>query len=77
MMDAKEEALALCQKMAWVSVGDEKIHDGISLPFHIAKKCALIAVNVLIEEQTMWQNGQPDPVLYWQSVKEELIKLEL
>lgn len=39
------------------------------------KKCALIAVEYLIEEQTMWQNGQADPVLFWQDVKEAINKI--
>jgi len=36
------------------------------------KQCALIAVEELIKEQTMWQNGQVNPVLYWQEVKTEI-----
>ena len=40
-----------------------------------AKLCALIAVDYLIDEQTMWQNGEPNPVLYWEEVKQELEKL--
>lgn len=40
-----------------------------------AKQCALIAVDYLIKEQDMWQNGEPEPVLYWQEVKQEIEKL--
>jgi hypothetical protein len=40
-----------------------------------AKECALIACEYLIKEQTMWQNGQPKPVLFWQEVKEEIENL--
>ncbi len=40
-----------------------------------AVRCALVAVDELIKEQTMWQNGQTNPVLYWQEVKEEIEKL--
>jgi hypothetical protein len=29
-----------------------------------AKQCAIIAVDELIKEQTMWQNGQLNPVLF-------------
>lgn len=36
---------------------------------------ALIAVDELIKEQTMWQNGQVNPVKFWQAVKKELLKL--
>ena len=42
---------------------------------YTAKWCALIAVNELIDEQTAWQNGQVNPVLYWQEVKQEIEKL--
>ena len=40
-----------------------------------AKNCALICVEELIKEQTMWQNGQTDKVLYWQDVRTEIEKL--
>ena len=40
-----------------------------------AKLYALIAVGELIDEQTSWQNGQVNPVLYWQEVKQEIKKL--
>jgi nitrogenase molybdenum-iron protein alpha/beta subunit len=45
--------------------------------FHskLAKQCALISVDELIKEQTMWQNGEVNPVLYWQEVKQEIEKL--
>jgi hypothetical protein len=41
----------------------------------IAKQCTLIAVDELIKEQTMWQNGEINPKLYWQNVKTEIEKL--
>jgi hypothetical protein len=41
----------------------------------LAKESALIAVDELIKEQTMWQNGEPNPILYWQEVKNEINKL--
>jgi hypothetical protein len=40
-----------------------------------AQQCALIAVDELIDEQTSWQNGQVNPVLYWQEVKKEIEKI--
>ena len=40
-----------------------------------AKQCTRIAVEELIKEQTMWQNGDPNPVLYWQDVLKEIEKL--
>jgi hypothetical protein len=33
--------------------------------YNDAKQCVLIAVDELIKEQTMWQNGEVNPVLYW------------
>ena len=38
----------------------------------MAKQCALIAVDELIKEQTMWQNGEVTPVFYWIEVKKEI-----
>jgi len=38
----------------------------------LSKQCAIIAIDELIKEQTMWQNGEVDPVLYWQEVKKEI-----
>lgn len=38
-------------------------------------KVCLKVVDLLISEQTMWQNGETDPVLYWQEVKSELKKM--
>lgn len=37
-----------------------------------AKQCAKIAVEELIKEQTMWQNGDVNPVLFWQDVLKEI-----
>ncbi len=41
----------------------------------VAKQCAKIAVEEIIKEQTMWQNGDPNPVLFWQEVKKEINEL--
>jgi len=40
-----------------------------------AKKLALITVEELIKEQTMWQNGEINPILFWQEVKKEICDL--
>lgn len=46
-----------------------------AIDFEEAKQYALIAVDELIEEQTMWQNGEVNPYLFWQEVKQEIEKL--
>lgn len=66
MKPEKQKAEELVNKMLWSEFW---------MDHFTAKKCALIAVEELIKEQTMWQNGQPNPVLYWQKVKQEIIKL--
>lgn len=63
---AKEEAEELVAKFS--AVGLQQRSEGVA--------CALIAVDYLIAEQTMWQNGEPEPVLYWQEIKQELEKLK-
>jgi hypothetical protein len=47
----------------------------LNMTWNIAKQSALICVEELIKEQTMWQNGEVNPVLYWQEVKNEIKKL--
>lgn len=41
----------------------------------IAKQCAIIAVEELIKEEEMFQNGELNPTKYWQEVKEEINNL--
>ena len=62
-MTPKEKARELVDKMSF------ETHK------YNAKHCALIAVDELIDEQTSWQNGQVNPILYWQEVKKEIINL--
>lgn len=69
-MNAKEKAKQLVSNYRNELVDNEFINSG-----YAAKKCAIIAVDELIKEQTMWQNGETDPVLFWQSVKSEIEKL--
>jgi hypothetical protein len=71
-MNAKYIASELVNKFYnLVSEGDK----GGWMTFNDAKQCALIAVDELIIEQTMWQNGEVNPKLYWQEVKIEIEKL--
>lgn len=65
---AKEKADELYNKYYQLSADS-------SYPENMAKQCALIALDELIKEQTMWQNGEVNPVLYWQQVKIEIEKL--
>ena len=64
-MEAKQKAEELYSK-----------YDSLlKVPFKkhlLIKQCALIAVDELIKEQTMWQNGEVNPILYWQEVKKEI-----
>lgn len=52
--------------------GDKGFEYSKEAETHHAKQCALIAVDELIKEQTMWQNGELNPILYWQEVKQEI-----
>lgn len=47
-MTPKEKALTLCQSFGQTSLNDEEFNEGFTLPKHIAKKCAIIAVNEII-----------------------------
>jgi hypothetical protein len=53
MMNPREKALLLCQKMGWTSFSNIEMNN-TTLPIDVAKKCASIAVVELIEE---WQQA--------------------
>jgi hypothetical protein len=72
-MTKKEQAEELVNK--YMNLNKVKLSDYSVIYTPTAKQCALIAVDYLIKEQTMWQNGQVNPVLYWQEVKQEIEKL--
>ena len=67
IMTPKEKSEDLIIKYLTVSS-----KNNYNMSYTIAKQCALIAVDELIDEQTSWQNGQVNPVLYWQEVKQEI-----
>lgn len=69
-MTAKEKAKELIQKYF-----DLFSNLGYYASLSEGKKCALIAVEELIKEQTMWQNGDQNPVLFWQEVEKEIKEL--
>ena len=68
-MTSKDKAKELIKKYALL------IWKGKEFEFECYKQCVLIAVDELIDEQTSWQNGQVNPVLYWQEVKQEIENL--
>jgi hypothetical protein len=74
-MNAKYIADELIDKMYYVGRYDDKEDYNPAMAWERAKQCALIAVDELIIEQTMWQNGEVNPILYWQEVKTEIEKL--
>ena len=69
-MTAKEKSKELIQKYF-----DLFSNLGYYASLSEGKKCALIAVEELIKEQTMWQNGDQNPVLFWQEVEKEIKEL--
>lgn len=76
-MTPKEKAEELMDKLYQTTPNESWINQPIGLKeeykaWEQSKQCALIAVDELIKEQTMWQNGEVNPVLYWQEVKQEI-----
>lgn len=70
-MTPKEKAIELIKSM-YGNIFDGGQYEDAEGAWYRSKQCALIAVDELIKEQTMWQNGEPNPVLYWQEVKQEI-----
>jgi inorganic pyrophosphatase len=68
-MEAKEKAEQLVNKMFnWIAGGSV-------IEYEMAKECALIAVDELIEEQEKYNNGSFYPSNYWNEVKQEIENL--
>jgi inorganic pyrophosphatase len=68
-MEAKEKAEQLVNKMFnW-------IEGGSVIEYEIARECALIAVDELIEQQEKYNNGSFYPSNYWNEVKQEIENL--
>lgn len=82
-MTPKEKALKLCQVMAYTSMRSS-FNDGFTLPFEIAKKCAMVLIEEIILSETDILNfmhcfndkfeAQQD-IDFWQQVKIEIEKL--
>lgn len=71
-MTPKKQAEMLINKFNYA---DEAYYHECFNDSILGKICALVAVDELIKEQTMWQNGECNTVLYWQDVKNEIEKL--
>ena len=68
-MEAKEKAEQLVNKMFnW-------IQGGSAIEYEVARECALIAVDELIEQQEKYNNGSFYPSNYWNEVKQEIENL--
>jgi len=68
-MEAKEKAEQLVNKMFnWIAGGSV-------IEYEMAKECALIAVDELIEQQEKYNNGSFYPSNYWNEVKQEIENL--
>ena len=66
-MTPKEKAKELVGKMCLNDCTDENID--------IAKQCALIAVDEIIQSHEDWSTEQDECLVYWQEVKQELERL--
>lgn len=71
---AKKKARELVDKFT-IYLGTDAVGEEYYASQLDAKRCALIAVDYLIAEQEIWQNGEPNPVLFWQEVKKEIEQL--
>jgi inorganic pyrophosphatase len=68
-MEAKEKAEQLVNKMFnWIAGGSV-------IEYEMAKECALIAVDELIEQEEKYNNGSFYPSNYWNEVKQEIENL--
>ena len=68
-MEPKEKAEQLVNKMFnW-------IEGGSAIEYEIARECALIAVDELIEQEKKYNNGSFYPSNYWNEVKQEIENL--
>lgn len=79
-MTPKEKALNLCQQFGRTTLFAKDCNDGVTLPLRVAKLCAIISANEVIDalkssnpnyfKKTYWH-----PIDYWDQVKEEIERL--
>lgn len=75
-MTPKEKALKLCQTFGMTTLFHPDCNDGVTLPLSVAKKCALIAVEeVLNIKKEIWDDFHREYFEYWQQVKKEIENL--
>ena len=76
-MKPKEKALRICQAFGRTTLFAEDCNEGRTLPLRIAKLCAAILVDEIINEFPQGYNGnfEEKRKQYWQEVKEEIIVL--
>lgn len=77
-MTPNEKALQICQEMGVSTLFAEDCNNGITLPLRVAKICALIAVNEIIEfcpENYYNTETKKSMKNYWEDVKAEIVKL--
>ena len=83
--EQKEKALELCQKFGRTTLFTD-CNEGYTLPLEIAKKCASIAVDEILELNVCWYDKQmvkdfpksyknDQTFEFWQEVKQEIEKL--
>ena len=77
-MTPKEKALNLCQKFGMTTLFSEDCNNGYTLPLRVAKQCALIAVQEIINSNPHSNPFNTDvyPTMeYWLKVKQEIENL--
>ena len=73
-MTPKEKARKLVIKFGNID-SDSEMFDGFKMPLFYAQRCALIAVDEILEA-SLYQFDEMDKyVIYWQEVKQEIEKL--
>lgn len=76
MLEPIDMAWELVRKVAGTTMFDKEFNDGLSLPFHVAKKAAINLIEVFMDTETS-DASRSSFLSYWNSIYQELIKLEL
>ena len=74
-MTSKEKAQELVDSYRIILMNEDTECGNEILCTLIAKQCALIAVDELINEEEKYNNGSFYPSKYWKEVKQEIEKL--
>ena len=67
-----EKAFELVQLFGYTTYGDAEFNDGNTLPKHVAKKCAIVCVDEILNS---YRKLLPSSRTYWEQVKQEIEKL--